>query len=113
MLCLFQSLPGLTGEHSDVDNMLPLMFNNCITGRPVASVSLDVVKKSERLAKQRFLSQEMNALILGYLIDVRDEFALFRHVDFLIVCSHLALDSKEKNFQISFLCKSVGTQYLV
>lgn len=70
----------------------------------------DVVKKSEQEAKELFPSQEMSALMLCYLIDVRDEFALFWHVDFLIVCSHLALDSKEKNFQISFLCKSVEAQ---
>lgn len=44
-----------------------------------------------------------------YLVDVRDEFTLSWHVDFLIVCSHLALDSKEENLQVSFLCKSVET----
>lgn len=73
---------------------------------------MDVVKKSELQAQQQFLSQVMNAVVLPYLIDVRDEFALFWHVDLLIVCSHLALDSKEKNFQVSFLCES-ETQCLV
>lgn len=76
-------------------------------------MSLDVVKKNEQSAQQQFLSQEMNVFVFRYLIDIRDEFALFGHVDFLIVCSHLALDSKEQNFQISFLCKSVKTQCLV
>lgn len=47
-----------------------------------------------------------------YLIDVGDEFALSWHVDFLIVRSHLALDGKEENLQISFLCKSVETPTL-
>lgn len=45
-----------------------------------------------------------------YLIDVRDKFALSWHVDFLIVCPHLALDSKEENLQVSFLRKSVDTR---
>lgn len=52
---------------------------------------------------------ENHFLSKTYLIDVRDEFALSRNVDFLIVCSHLALDSKEENLQVSFLCKSVET----
>lgn len=45
------------------------------------------------------------AFFRAYLIDIRDEFTLSRHVDFLIVCSHLALDCKEENLQISLLCK--------
>lgn len=45
------------------------------------------------------------AFFRAYLIDVRDEFTLSRHVDFLIVRSHLALDRKEENLQISLLCK--------
>lgn len=49
------------------------------------------------------------AFFRAYLIDVRDEFTLSRHVDFLIVCSHLALDRKEENLQISLLCKPEKT----
>lgn len=33
-----------------------------------------------------------------YLVDVRDEFALPRHVHFLIVGSHFALDGKKQHF---------------
>lgn len=42
-----------------------------------------------------------------YLIDVRDKFSLSWHVNFLVVCSHLALDGEEENLQVSFLCESV------
>lgn len=49
------------------------------------------------------------AFFRAYLIDVRDEFTLSRHVDFLIVCSHLALDRKEENLQISLLCEPEKT----
>ena len=38
-----------------------------------------------------------------YLVDVGDEFALARHVDLLVVGSHLTLDGEEKNLQVSFL----------
>lgn len=49
------------------------------------------------------------AFFRGYLIDVGDQFTLSRHVDFLIVCSHLALDCKEENLQVSLLCKPEKT----
>lgn len=47
-----------------------------------------------------------------YFIDIRDEFALPWHVNLLVVCSHLALDSEEKNLQVSFLCKSAKKEKL-
>ncbi len=42
-----------------------------------------------------------------YLVDVRDDFSLSWHVDFLIVCSHLTLNGEEQNLQISLFGESV------
>lgn len=41
----------------------------------------------------------------SYLVDVRDEFALARSVNFLIVGSHLTLNGEQKNLQVSLLCE--------
>lgn len=40
-----------------------------------------------------------------HLVNVRDEFALPGHVDFLIVGPHLALDGKQKHLQVALLSK--------
>ena len=43
-----------------------------------------------------------------YLVDVRDELPLARHVHLLVVGSHFALDGEEQNLQVSLLCESAG-----
>jgi len=48
-----------------------------------------------------------------YLVDVRDEFSLSWHVDFLIVCSHFTLNGEEQNFQISLFSEPVKTHTII
>lgn len=43
--------------------------------------------------------------VIEYLVDVRDELALSRSVDLLVVGSHLTLDGEQKNLQVSLLCE--------
>lgn len=58
------------------------------------------------------VSHQEQRLMHTYLVDVGDELPLFWHVDFLIVCSHLTLNGKEQNLQISFFSEPVkDTKY--